>query len=73
MPKKRSVGIHYAVAYTLKRRGRGTRGIDGFVVPPLEGFWGQEGRGRGEPSRDSPPDSKARRPPPDEAGADAAP
>lgn len=43
---KRAVGICYAVAYTLRMSGKGARRIDGFfefVVPPLEGFWWQEG------------------------------
>ena len=36
----------YAVAYTIKMSKMGTRPIEGyfdFVVPPLEGFWWQEG------------------------------
>lgn len=43
---QRAVGILYAVSYTLKMSGKGTHKIDGFfdyVVPPLEGFWWQEG------------------------------
>ncbi len=41
-----AVGILYAIAYTIKMSYKGTRRIDGFfeyVVPPLEGFWWQEG------------------------------
>ena len=36
----------YALAYTLKtspRRGRAIPGFFDYVVPPLEGFWWQEG------------------------------
>lgn len=38
----------YAVAYTLKMSYKTDHRIDGFydyVVPPLEGFWWQEGAG----------------------------
>lgn len=41
-----AVSVLYAVAYTLKMSGRGGHKIEGFydyVVPPLEGFWWQEG------------------------------
>ena len=37
----------YAVAYTIKMSKKGNRQIEGYfdyVVPPLEGFWWQEGR-----------------------------
>lgn len=43
---KKSIGILYAVAFTLKMSCKGDRQIDGYfpyVVPPLEGFWRQEG------------------------------
>lgn len=43
---KAAVGVLYAVAYTIKMSKLGDRRIDGyfdFVVPPLEGFWRQEG------------------------------
>ena len=43
---KESIGILYAVAYTIKMSKMGDHRIDGyfdFVVPPLEGFWWQEG------------------------------
>lgn len=43
---KQAVGIQYAIAYTIKMSYKGNRKIDGFfeyVVPPLEGFWWQEG------------------------------
>ena len=43
---KESIGILYAVAYTLKMSYKSDRRIEGFydyVVPPLEGFWWQEG------------------------------
>ena len=43
---QRAIGVLYAVAYTLKMSGRNGRVIEGFfdyVVPPLEGFWRQDG------------------------------
>ena len=43
---KKAVGVLYAVAYTLKMSYKTDHRIDGFfeyVVPPLEGFWWQEG------------------------------
>ena len=43
---KTAVGILYAVAYTIKMSKMGEHKIDGYfdyVVPPLEGFWWQEG------------------------------
>ncbi len=43
---KASIGLLYAVAFTIKMSKKGTRQIEGyfdFVVPPLEGFWWQEG------------------------------
>lgn len=43
---KAAVGVLYALAYTLKMSKLGDHRIEGyydFVVPPLEGFWWQEG------------------------------
>jgi len=43
---KTAVGVLYAVAYTIKMSKLGDRMIEGYfdyVVPPLEGFWWQEG------------------------------
>ena len=43
---KAAVGVLYAVAYTIKMSKMGDHRIDGYfdyVVPPLEGFWWQEG------------------------------
>ena len=43
---KQAIGILYAVAYTLKMSYKTDYRIEGFydyVVPPLEGFWWQEG------------------------------
>jgi len=43
---QKAVGILYAVAYTLKMSYRSDHKIAGFfdyVVPPLEGFWYQDG------------------------------
>ena len=42
-----AIGVLYAVAYTLKMSYKTDRRIEGFydyVVPPLEGFWYQEGK-----------------------------
>jgi len=44
---KAAIGILYAVAYTLRMSYKTDHQIEGFeeyVVPPLEGFWWQEGR-----------------------------
>ncbi len=43
---QQAIGILYAVAYTLKMSHRTEHRIEGFfeyVVPPLEGFWWQDG------------------------------
>ncbi len=43
---KDSIGLLYAIAFTLKMSYKGSHKIDGYfeyVVPPLEGFWWQEG------------------------------
>lgn len=43
---KRSIEWLYAVAFTIKMSKKGDHRIEGFfdyVVPPLEGFWQQEG------------------------------
>ena len=43
---KRSIELLYGVAYTIKMSRKGSRQIEGYfdyVVPPLEGFWWQEG------------------------------
>ena len=43
---QQTIGILYAVAYTLKMSYKTDHRIEGFydyVVPPLEGFWWQEG------------------------------
>ena len=45
---QQAVGILYAVAYTLKMSYKANYRIEGFfdyVVPPLEGFWWQDGVG----------------------------
>lgn len=45
---KSAVGLLYAVAFTIKMSRKGSRKIEGYfdyVVPPLEGFWQQEGEG----------------------------
>ncbi len=44
---QRAIAVLYAVAYTLKMSYKTDYRISGFyeyVVPPLEGFWEQEGR-----------------------------
>jgi len=43
---QQAVSVLYAVAYTLKMSYKTDRAIEGFyeyVVPPLEGFWRQDG------------------------------
>lgn len=43
---KDAIGVLYAIAYTLKMSYMGEHKIEGFykyVVPPLEGFWWQDG------------------------------
>lgn len=47
---KNSIGLLYAIAYTIKMSYKGSYKIDGYfeyVVPPLEGFWWQEGNVNG--------------------------
>lgn len=42
---KKSIGLLYAIAFTIKMSYKGNRKIDGYfdyVVPPLEGFWWQD-------------------------------
>lgn len=44
---KASIGLLYAIAFTIKMSYKGDHKIDGYfayVVPPLEGFWWQEGK-----------------------------
>ena len=43
---QQAIGVLYAIAYTLKMSYKTDYKIDGFfeyVVPPLEGFWWQDG------------------------------
>ena len=43
---KQAIGLLYGAAYTIKMSRKGEHQIDGyfdFVVPPLEGFWWQDG------------------------------
>ena len=43
---KKAISMLYTIAYTLKMSYKTDYRIDGFfeyVVPPLEGFWWQEG------------------------------
>ena len=43
---QRSIGLLYGIAFTIKMSYKGNYKIDGYfeyVVPPLEGFWWQEG------------------------------
>lgn len=43
---KKAIGVLYAVAFTIRMSYKGGHDIEGFfeyVVPPLEGFWHQEG------------------------------
>ena len=43
---KNSIGLLYSIAYTIKMSYKGNYKMNGYfdyVVPPLEGFWWQEG------------------------------
>lgn len=43
---KASIGLLYGIAFTIKMSKKGARRIEGYfdyVVPPLEGFWWQDG------------------------------
>lgn len=47
---KESIGLLYAIAFTIKMSYKGSYKIDGYfeyVVPPLEGFWWQNGKTNG--------------------------
>ena len=43
---KQASGLLYGIAFTIKMSKKGSHQIDGYfdyVVPPLEGFWWQDG------------------------------
>lgn len=43
---QQAIGLLYGIAYTIKMSKKGDHRIEGYfdyVVPPLEGFWQQEG------------------------------
>ena len=43
---KQAIGLLYSIAFTIKMSKKGNHQIDGYfdyVVPPLEGFWWQDG------------------------------
>ena len=43
---KQAIGLLYAIAFTIKMSKKSSRQIEGYfdyVVPPLEGFWWQDG------------------------------
>lgn len=43
---KKAIGLLYGIAFTIKMSKKGDRQIEGYfdyVVPPLEGFWWQDG------------------------------
>ena len=43
---KEAIGLLYGIAFTIKMSKKGSHQIEGYfdyVVPPLEGFWWQEG------------------------------
>lgn len=43
---KEAIGLLYGIAFTIKMSKKGSHQIEGFfdyVVPPLEGFWWQDG------------------------------
>ena len=44
---KASIGLLYGIAFTIKMSYKGSHKIEGYfeyVVPPLEGFWWQDGK-----------------------------
>lgn len=52
---KQNIGLLYAIAFTIKMSKKGTHKLKGyfdFVVPPLEGFWWQNGRNESIDYRD---------------------
>lgn len=52
---KQSIGLLYAIAFTIKMSKKGTHKLKeyfDFVVPPLEGFWWQNGRNESIDYRD---------------------
>lgn len=51
---KKAIGLLYTIAFTIKMSKKGDHHIDGYfdyVVPPLEGFWWQEGNSEIDYSR----------------------
>ncbi len=51
---KKSIELLYSIAFTIKMSYKGEHKIDGYfsyVVPPLEGFWWQDGTGKLDYSR----------------------
>mgnify|MGYP002868519822 FL=1 len=43
---KDAIGLLYGIAFTIKMSKKGSHQVEGYfdyVVPPLEGFWWQEG------------------------------
>ena len=45
-PYKQAIGLLYGIAFTIKMSRKGDHRIEGYfdyVVPPLEGFWWQDG------------------------------
>lgn len=46
---KKSIGLLYSIAFTIKMSYKGSHKIDGYfsyVVPPLEGLWSKKGGGQ---------------------------
>ena len=45
---KEAIGLLYAIAFTIKMSKKGSHNIEGYfdyVVPPVEGLWGEGGLG----------------------------
>lgn len=58
---KESIGLLYAIAFTIKMSKKGSHQIDGYfdyVVPPLEGFWWQGERRPVDAARTGQDDSR---------------
>lgn len=53
---QQAIGLLYGVAYTIKMSKKGDHRIEGYfdyVVPPLEGFWQQEGADAADTAADT--------------------
>ena len=40
---KNTIGLLYCIIFTIKKGYKGNSNIDEYIIPPLEGFWWQDG------------------------------